>query len=434
MDAKRIGERDLVQLCMVELCKQAGLADAGRTVQRDLEFLCDKIESKTGVLISVSTMRRLLNGQFSRQPQVATLNAIAQYLGYQSWQDFKLEKTAGVTGQAKSFQANEPTLFPFKRFSFTRYPVFIVILMLTALGLFAMLKLGKPGVAHFEKATFSLSRATRTDLPNTVIFKYNVDEVNADSFFIQQSWDWRRKVRIYKNTYTLTDIYYEPGFHTAKLIANDQVIKTLDVSIPTDRWFFYAKEKVPLSQPKYIHSVTGIENGSLLLNMNEILASQVDISKNNEYHQEYFPSAIQYDSDNFRFTCRVRVNQLNNNFCPSLMCEVFCQKHFMFFEARPKGCASEIRANYGEKFIDGKTNDLSALGIDLKDWQNIELTVQNKNVIILVNDKKVFACSYQQQSGMITGLGFISNGLCEIDNVDFQTLDGKIIYKNDFEK
>ena len=91
MPAKSIDEHDLVQLCMAELCKQAGFADAGRTTHRDLEFLSDSIESKTGVLISVSTMRHLLIGQFSRQPQVATLNGIAQYLGYQGWQDFKLK-------------------------------------------------------------------------------------------------------------------------------------------------------------------------------------------------------------------------------------------------------------------------------------------------------------------------------------------------------
>jgi hypothetical protein len=261
-----------------------------------------------------------------------------------------------------------------------------------------------------------------------------VDEVNADSFFIQQSWDWRRKVKINKNTYTLTDIYYEPGYHTAKLIANDKIIQTLDVSIPTDRWFFYAKERVPLSIPKYILSKSGIQNGYLVLNENEILASQVDTRKDNEYYQVYFPSDIKYSSDNFRLTCRVRVNQMNNISCPFLMCEVFCQKHFMFFETRPKGCASEMRANYGENFIDGKTNDLSAMGVDLKDWQNVELTVRNKNVTIRINDKKVFTCSYQDHAGLITGLGFISNGLCEVDNVDFETLDRKVIYKNDFEE
>jgi len=434
MSAKAITEHELVQLCMAELCKSAGISDAGRMVQRDLAFLCETIETKTGVLISVSTMRRLLIGQFSRQPQIATLNAIAEYLGYKSWQDFKLKHTPTVEAvHIEAPKAIETNRASAKKLSYFRYLFFISLLLLVTFGLLATLKLGKPVSGHFEKAKFQVSRVTRTDLPNTVVFNYDVDEVIADSFFIQQSWDWRRRTRIYKNTHTLTDIYFEPGYHTAKLIANDSVIKTLDVSIPTDRWFFYAKERVARSRPKYILAGTGIQNGSLQLTEKELLSSQVDVQKNNEYYQVYFPPDIKYNSDNFRLTYRIRVNQLNNISCPFLMCEVFCQKNFMFFETRPKGCASLIRANYGENFIEGKTHDLSALGLDLKEWQNVELTVQNKNVRIRINNKDAFTCSYQQHSGMITGFGFISTGLCEIDNVDLQTLDGKIIYNNDFE-
>jgi len=55
-------------------------------------------------------------------------------------------------------------------------------------------------------------------------------------------------------------------------------------------------------------------------------------------------------------------------------------------------------------------------------------------VIIFIEEWLVFTCSYQDHAGLITGLGFISNGLCEVDNVDFETLDRKVIYKNDFEE
>src|SRR6185436_18442007 len=107
-------------------------------------------------------------------------------------------------------------------------------------------------------------KTTANAIPNTVVFSYNIDEVNADSFFIQQSSDKRKTLRIYKNHYTLTDIYYEPGYHIAKLIANDSVIKTMDVSIPTDRWFYYARERKPATIPEYI-SCSGFKNGSLTM-------------------------------------------------------------------------------------------------------------------------------------------------------------------------
>jgi hypothetical protein len=426
MQLNPISERELVKQCMAELCKQAGFSSCENMVQRDLEFLCDSIESKTGVLISLSTMRRLFNGQFSRQPQVATLNAIVLFLGYQNWQDFKRKKNPEP----------QPQITP-EKITRTRRPKFSYILggavlILAALALLAMLKLRKHPLNNIESAQFSVNKTTRNDLPNTVVFHYNIDDVTADSFFIQQSWDINRRVRINKNNYTLTDIYYEPGYHVAKLIANDQVIRTMGVSIPTDRWFFYTKEKKPLSNPVYI-SAKGTQNGALQMTRDELVKSQVDIQTGHQYIQVYFPTSILHSSDHYRLKYRVRVNMLNNDPCPYLMSEVFCQNNFMFFTTTPKGCTSELKAQFSENYLSGKTNDLSAMGIDVKEWHNMELTVQNKKVTVRINDAEVFSTSYNQSGGLITGLGFISNGLVEVDFVDFRTIDGVSIYGSDFE-
>ncbi|HEV3326005.1 MAG TPA: hypothetical protein VG052_10380, partial [Puia sp.] len=89
MQPNGIGEQELVKICIGELCKKAGLAGCDNLLQRDLHFLCDYIESETGVVISLSTIKRLQNGQFSRIPQIATLDAIARSAGYQNWQSFK---------------------------------------------------------------------------------------------------------------------------------------------------------------------------------------------------------------------------------------------------------------------------------------------------------------------------------------------------------
>jgi hypothetical protein len=233
MVAGYITEREWVSICMAELCRKAGFADCHRLVQRELQFLCDSIETKTGVLISLSTMKRLLNGQFSRQPQSATLNAICSFLGYQHWQDFKLHKLNETNGNRTEKESGERSAESEGDHSsrhllssgLRRYYFFIACLVaVTALGLLAFLGFKKHGstqASGFEKAQFAMTKTTHNDLPNTVVFNYNLDEVMADSFFIQQSWDRDRRVRIDKKNHTLTDIYYEPGYHVAKLIAND---------------------------------------------------------------------------------------------------------------------------------------------------------------------------------------------------------------------
>jgi hypothetical protein len=435
MQTNTLTEHELVKNCMEELCRKAGFADTENMVQRDFEFLSESIESKTGILISLSTIKRLLNGQFSRLPQIATLNAIAMFLGYAGWQDFKLSKSprqsavvaTEIIGQANTHRNN----FYYRKIFQYRFLLLGGLLLFAALGLFAGLKLKTSELNNFETAQFYAVKTTSNALPNTVVFKYNIDNVNADSFFIQQSWDKSRRVRIYKKTYTLTDIYYEPGYHVAKLIANDKVIKTQDISIPTDKWFFYAKENIFGREHKYI-AANGVKDGCLQLDKTDLVNNGTDIQKENEYIYVYFPTKIESSSDNFIFRCRIKSNELKNNACPHLMCEIFCQRNFMYFVSMPKGCASEMSAQFGDSYLSGKTNDLSALGMNVNSWQNVEITVKNKKATIRINDKEVLATSYTGPCGLITGLGFISNGLPQIDFIDLKTLDGKNIYSNDF--
>jgi hypothetical protein len=53
-------------------------------------------------------------------------------------------------------------------------------------------------------------------------------------------------------------------------------------------------------------------------------------------------------------------------------------------------------------------------------------------VSVRINGKEVLSTTYSQTCGMITGLGFISNGLCRVDSVDLSTTDGKILVGQGF--
>jgi hypothetical protein len=435
MQTKLLSDKELVKICMEELSQKAGFDDIENLVQRDFEFLSNAIESKTSVLISLSTIKRLFNGQFSRLPQVATLDAISIFIGYNNWQDFKISKkqTQNNGELFKSYCKKNGHETSKRKINRAAYFILGGLLFSVSIALIAWLKFQRPAANNFEKAGFSAVKTTANDIPNTVVFNYNLDEVKADSFFIQQSWDKNRREKIDKKKHTLTDIYYEPGYHIAKLIANDQVIKTVDVNIPTDKWVYYAKEQRPGSLPKYISS-SGHRNGSLQVTKEEVVNSLIDVEKENLFLMVYFPSLFENSSDNFILRCRVKINEVKNNVCPFLMCEVFCQRNFMYFKTKPKGCSNEINAQFSDNLFDGKTTDLSGLAADVTGWQNIEFAVRGKKVSIKINDRDVFSTQYKESAGLITGLGFISNGLPEVDFVSLQTPDGKDIYQNNFDK
>jgi hypothetical protein len=200
------------------------------------------------------------------------------------------------------------------------------------------------------------------------------------------------------------------------------------ISIPTDRWIFYAKDTDPRSQPQYIVPAKNLaKDGPPGLTEADLLNNKVDPRKPTEYYQVYFPTKVKESCDHFKLTFRVRVNKLNNESCPFFICEIYSQQYFMFFQSTLKGCTSEAKAQFGENYVSGKTHDLSALGMNLDTWQNLTVEVKNKKVSIRINDTDAYQTSYTQSCGLITGIGFISSGLAQVESIDLKTTDGRPI-------
>ena len=427
---RTMSEQELVKTCLNEIFLRNGYAKPHSLVQRDYENVSQAIEAKTGILISISTLKRLLKGDFARLPQVATLNAISRYLGYQHWQDYR----STVNSKTPIAATHSPQRkFMFKR-SLPKTLLYSSILSLLLVLFITSRSSLKDTGTSFEEAQFSVKKVTANDIPNSVVFSYNVDRIDADSFFIQQSWDASRRVRVYKKQYTLTDIYYEPGYHTAKLMANNVIIKTLDVSIPTEDWFFYAKRRFPHGIPSYIYPKQPIQDGELGLQASDLGQHGLNVVEDNNYVYTYFPSRWPVHSDNYVFKTRVRVQELKKNPCPYLMLEVFCQQNFMYFISMPRGCTSESKLQFGDLILDGKTTDLSALGADVTTWMEVKIEVRNRLVTIYYGDKKVYTGRYSKSAGKITGIGFISNGLCKIDQVELKGLNGAVFHQNNFDQ
>ena len=431
-------EHDLVRECLTEIFRLNGYDDVSKLTQRDYEHISNAIEAKTTVLISVSTLKRLLHGDFSRIPQTATLNAISSYLGFKSWQDFKLSLRKKVVKVIpKEALRNEFNVPPekVKAPSNSIKKITVVSVGIVSVIIAVLFIRYAPGNSpgNFDKASFSAEKTTSYDIPNTVVFHYNIDDVKADSFFIQQSWDVNRRVRIFKNNYTLTDIYYEPGFHLAKLIANDSIIKTFDVNIPTDGWFLFAKEGSTESIPQYIRpTLPLIKNGSMMLAEADLAANGIDASKEKRYIYCLYPPDVTVSSDNYTLKTRVRIHALRNNLCPTLMIEAMTQRYFNFVQSTSKGCASEAMTEFGENFISGKNTDLTSLCYDLTEWMDVEIKIENRHATISFNDKPVYSIPYKRSAGLLSGITFISNGLAEIDFVELKGLDGSVVYENDF--
>ena len=106
----------------------------------------------------------------------------------------------------------------------------------------------------------------------------------------------------------------------------------------------------------------------------------------------------------------------------------------MVMRSTTKGCAHKALMAFGEQVFRGKDNDLLPISFDVSQWTDIEIVVTNKVVTIKINDKVVYTTRFTTDTKFLTGLGYISNGLVEVDAVELASLEGKVMYRNDFEE
>lgn len=87
----KLSEQEFLNICKREIEEKFSFGHKQNYTQRDLVLLIRHIEEKTGVIISLSTLKRVWKNKFKQNPQLATLDALVGILDYENWQDFKLK-------------------------------------------------------------------------------------------------------------------------------------------------------------------------------------------------------------------------------------------------------------------------------------------------------------------------------------------------------
>ena len=77
--------------CRKQVEAKLGWGDSKGWTNADFETLSEKILQETGVNLSTSTLKRLWGKvKYDSVPQVATLNALARFAGYENFREFEI--------------------------------------------------------------------------------------------------------------------------------------------------------------------------------------------------------------------------------------------------------------------------------------------------------------------------------------------------------
>lgn len=393
--------------------------------QRDLEYLIELMEEKSGTRISLSTMKRLWKNEFNQMPHLNTLNALASLIGYESWNSFRQDENKLSKASHQKPSKRSLPLKKYVLFSFLGGLVFILVFVFIS-------NRSKP-ISIPDELVFSANKTVTHNVPNSVIFSYDLKGMKADSFFIQRSWNPNHKKLIDPNKKTFSEMYYYPGFHWARLMANDEVIKKIRINVKTDGWFATAKANRLDSVPFYPDQSQLIYDGSIRVSDKIFENSKID--PKNSLIVSYF-NIREFDgllSGEYILETKVKFDAIAGIVCPYMEVKVIDEKSSCWLGITDKGCVSNLNVKVGDVILAGTENDLSAMGTDLSKWQDIRLVSSKGRFKYFLNEILVLDEPFDDDRGNVMGLILTFTGKGAVDFVRLKNLEGETIYTEEFD-
>ena len=401
-------EQEYLDICKKEIEVTLALGDqAGEVRTRDLEYLITAIESKSGTKLSLSTLKRLWREEEGRSPQPATLNALVSILGFDSWQEFK-QNTQADEGDS-TIQA--------RRWGFPLGFSLAIVFMAILVGYGAWKNLYSENEIEVEsEVKFSLEQTLDQKIPNTVIFSYDVSGVKADSFFIQQSWNPANKTRIDPAAHHFSSTYYTPGYHMARLIANDSILAYEPVHLKSDGWFPLVKYDVRDIQSIYINpSLLPKDNDGLTVQLSDLIDAGVDPDR--EFLLRYYnvKDFNGLSTSNFRLETRFKCDSVLTKVCPRFRVMLIGEANVFYVPVIEKGCEGDLNILVGEQYLSSRSSDLSSFGADMYSWNTLKWEVEDKKVQISLNENPIMDFEFFEDFGEIKGIIYTFNTIGSIE-------------------
>lgn len=364
--------------------------------------LSEKVHQDTNVLLSPTTLKRVWGRvNYNSAPSISTLNTLAQFSGYLNWRDFK-----NNFHELSWFEKNiTPNL---------RVIVGSAIIMtFVIISLFSLTSKRDPlKNVDFSKIKFS-SRPITKGLPNSVVFDFNLSNIQSDSIYIQQFWDKTKTIKINTDQKQATGIYYFPGRFGAKLLVEGQIVREHDLFIESNGWLGtldYAKV------PKYIPN-DSIIGGKLSFSkkiIDEIKSKESPLVAS--FH--YIKGFNGFSGDNFNLKTTFK-NVFDKRWavCQTTKIVILGTTGAHIIPFTIPGCISDINLLLNDTYLNGKKNDLSAFGVDLSNYRNVEIDIQNKVVRVSIDGKEIYSKKYNDPIGDFVGIRYRFLGAIEVKNL-----------------
>ena len=395
-------------------------ADSKHWRHQEFLLLSDKIYEKTGVALSVNTLKRLWGKvAYSHHPNTSTLNTLANFLDFENWVEFiaylqgKEEALLGTPTSPALIDQLGRIQKQGRRFIESIFALAILgLLYIVAQGMLQVTT--QPGQEAMEKVKFSSEKVVR-GVPNTVLFSYDLKGIQGDHFYIQQTWDARRKFEIDPQKKEVASTYYYPGYWRAKILADTTILKEHDLVVESDGWLLTMDGK---DQPRYfLDDEWQTGNG---LSIQKEVYNQAILGKEELpwFTLHYIDDFENLEMDNLELELELQ-NDYRSGLapCQHVRIVVLGSENFFSIPLSQPGCSGDLRLRLADITREGHESNLTAFGRDLNLPQRLKVKVQDRKVSLYLNGELIEEDKYNSSAGTFHGLRIKFKGHGRIHSV-----------------
>lgn len=440
-----MNNQEILQECCRQIELRMGWGNSAEWQRADFEALSARIQDETGVLLSVSTLKRVWGKvKYDSLPSLTTLNTLAKFAGFGGWREAKRQLSAGEDDGAEApdvmdAPAQEEEVVETTAAGATQNkprrkvrPVWLAAAcMVMLLGGWLVFR-GPAGQPARAKGIYTFSMEPLAQgIPNSVVFHYDARAAGNDSVFFQQSWDPRRRVAVPANGNVYTSIYYYPGHFKAKLIVGKEIVKEQNLLVRSGGWLT-AVEQEPV--PVYYPASATIANGAWRLSVPQLQERNIALQPQPPITKLYYIDHLKgLSADDFTFESALRNEYVQGSaICGGVRVILHGTEGAHIVPLGMPGCVGDMFLMLGDTTFHAGSANLSGFGCNVAQWVNLKLEVKGRQARVFIDGKEAFRHTYRRPAGELVGVSFRFDGTGAVDSVAFRRNDGEVVFSEGF--
>lgn len=393
-------ERELLEQLYRAIEAKMDMGEGRLWANKQFVQLSERIFEQTGVLVSASTLKRML-GKVKTDadyvPQLETRNALAEFCGFGHWARFVEQ------------QKYLPTALPSRSTRFRHWLRYIFITLGVVVSMLAVVLFIRYGRTHSKPHVEWNNTYSEGIAPFSCAFHYHIPKQTQAPVHLIIETD---TIVLDPALTTYTHYFKLPGYVRAKLVYEGELLGEKEIVIRSQGWKAYAFNSYGMDRVIQVLPSSLNTSEIFVLGTDTFITPQVVKGLGMDINYPYWTEYRNYDRfdvpmDTFYFETWVQ----NTSRIPTVLCNHICitltgtGNRARIYFVKP-GCSRWLELQFGDSLYSGRDQYLEALSTSLDTMRRVQLQLMGDSATIYLDQQPVFATRFNNNLGLLRGVQF----------------------------